>query len=304
MPPITRQAFSGLLAPDLRRVYLETGKERPLEYPLFFNVEDLDWNPQTERQYAGLSTMPSKPEGTQFPFDDPIQGPTKQYEAVPFGLAAEITWEMWRDDLYGLMRDLIAGLARASRNRQEVEAWALINSAFDTGVNGFTSGEALCSTAHVGLDGVSRANRPSPDIGFSITGIQNSTARFEGMTDERNLPRLLTPVMALIHYNNKFVAREILGSSGKPFTADNEINALLEEDLSWMVCHYMNTATNWFLVAAKGVHDLWFKWRDRPIFDSFDDPRTKNAVFSSYQRHTRGSAGMFGSWRGIDGSTG
>ncbi len=34
--------------------------------------------------------------------------------------------------------------------------------------------------------------------------------------------------------------------------------------------------------------------------DSFDDPRTKNAIFTSYQRHTQG----FGTWRGVDGSTG
>ena len=304
MPPISRQAFSGAIGVELRRIFLDTGKERPLEHPLFFNVEDMDWNPQSERQYAGLSTMPTKPEGQQFAFDDPIQGPTKSYEALPFGLGVEITWEMWRDDNYGLMRDLIAGLARASRNRQEVEAWSCINNAFDTGSVGFTAGESLCSTAHVGLDGVSRANRPSPDIGFSITGLQNATNRFEGMTDERNLPRLMAPVMVLIHQNNRFVAREILGSSGKPFTADNEQNSLLEEDLSWMVCHYLTTSTNWFLAAARGVHDLWFKWRDHPIFDSFDDPRTKNAVFTVYQRHTRGNASGFGSWRGLDGSTG
>jgi hypothetical protein len=32
----------------------------------------------------------------------------------------------------------------------------------------------------------------------------------------------------------------------------------------------------------------------------FDDPFTKNAIATTYQRHTVG----YGAWRGIDGSTG
>jgi hypothetical protein len=298
--PINRGAFSPLLAPDLRRVYMEVGKELPMEYSLWANVDDMEWNPVRDQQISGLGTMPAKNEGSTFTLDQPILGSAVAYTAAPFGLAVEITWEMWRDDLYGVMRELIGGLARASRNRIEVDAHSVLNNAFSTSFPGFTSGESLVSTAHLGLDGATRANRPSPDVGFSITGIQASVLRFENMTDERGLPRVMAPVMAMVAPTNKFAAREILGSSGKPYTADNEINALIEEDLSWMVNHYLSTATNWFLMAAKGVHDLNFLWRDHPIFDSFDDPWTKNAIFTSYQRHTKG----FGSWRGIDGSTG
>lgn len=300
MATLNRAGFSALLAPDARRVYVETGKERPLEHPLLFNVENMEWNPVTDRQISGLGTVPSKPEGTQFTLDEPIMGGNVSYLANPFGLAVEITWELWRDELYGVMRELVAEMARASRNRQEIDAFSVLNNAFSTSFPGFTTGESLISTSHTGLDGVVRANRPSPDIGFSITGIQNAVVRYENMTDERNLPRLLAPVMAVVTPTNKFVAREILGSSGKPYTADNELNALIQEDLSWFVAHYLTTATYWFLVAAKGVHDLNFLWRDHPIFDSFDDPWTKNAIFTVYQRHTKG----FGSWRGIDGSTG
>lgn len=299
--PLTRGAFAALLAPDLRQVYLETGKERPLEYPLIFNSEPMEWNPVTDRQISGLSTMPAKPEGEQFTLDEPILGGTKQYTANPFGLAVEVTYEMWRDDLYAVMRELAAELKRASRNRLEVSAWSVLNNAFDDAFVGFTAGESLVRTSHTGLDNVVRANRPSTDVGFSITYLQNAIVRFEGLTDERDLPRLLAPVMAVLTPTNKFAAREVLGSSGKPFTADNELNALIEEDLSWMVSHYLTTATNHFLLAAKGVHDLNFLIRDNPIFDAFDDPWTKNAIFSSYQRH---ADGQFGSWRGVDGSTG
>ena len=298
--PLNTGTFAALVSPDIRRVQVEVGKERPLEYPMVFNEQDMEWNPVKDQQISGLATLAAKPEGTQFSLDQPIIGGTKSYLASAYGLAAEITYEMWRDDQYGVMRELGAELARASRNKQEVDAWSVLNNAFSTSFVGFTASESLCSTAHTGLDGASRANRPSPDIGFSITGIQNALIRFENMTDERALPRLMAPVMAVVTPNNKFVAREILGSSGKPYTADNELNALLQDDLSWMVSHYLTTTTYWFLMAAKGVHDLNFLWRDHPIHDAFDDPWSRNAIFTVWQRHTRG----FGGWRGVDGSTG
>jgi len=297
---ITRGSISELLAPDLREVYVETGKERPKEYPLVFNVENMEWNPVSDFQVSGLGSMPEKTEGSQFTFDEIITGGTKAYTATPYGLAVEITWEAWRDELYGVMQEMVRCLSRAGRNREEVAAWSVFNNSFSTSYVGFTSSEALCSTAHTGLDGESRANRPSPDIGFSITGIQNSITRFEDQTDERNLPRLMAPVMAIVTSANKFIAREIFGSSGKPYKADNEINALVDEDLSFMVAHYITTSTYWWLMAGKGQHDLNFFWRDSPIFDMFDDPLTKNAVATAYQRHTQG----YGSWRGIDGSSG
>ena len=297
---VSRGSISELLAPDLRQVYVETGKERPQEYPLVFNVDTMEWNPISDFQVSGLGSMPTKPEGTQFTFDELITGGTKTYTATPYGLAVEITWEAWRDELYGVMQEMVRCLARAGRNREEVSAWSILNNSFSTSYEGFTSSVSLCSTAQTGLDGRTRANRPSPDIGFSITGIQASILRFEDMTDERNMPRLMAPTMAVITSANKFVAREIFGSAGKPYTNDNEINALVDEDLSYMVSHYVTTSTYWWLLASKGQHDLNFLWRDKPIFDMFDDPLTKNAIATAYQRHTQG----YGSYRGVDGSTG
>ena len=293
---IGRGAFAALLKPDLYRVYVETGKERPLEYTLFFNVDDMPWNPVKDQQIAGLGTLLAMPEGENFPLDEPRLGGVVQYEAAPFGLGVEITWPMWRDDQYGVMRELVAELARASRNRQEVDAWSVLNNAFDTSFTGF-DGTSLCSTSHTLIGGGTASNRPSPDVGFSSLAIQQALTRFENMPNERGLPRLLAPNMVLVAPENKFLARQILGSVKQPFTADNEINPLIQDDLSWMVVHYFTDSGQWFL-ASRANHDLQFLFRDRPIFDGFDAPWNKNAIFTVYQRHTKG----FGSWRGIDGS--
>lgn len=299
MAPVTRSTFAPLLDRSLRKVWFDTGKERPLEYEMIFNVESMDWNPVRDQQVAGIGSQPEKPEGSNFQLDRHLIGGDKEYLAIPYGLAIEFTWESWRDEQYGVAREMVAEMARAVRQRQEVSAWSVFNNGFDAAFDGFTTGESLFGP-HVTLDGATIRNRPAADVGLSDTAIQNSIFRFETMLTERGQPRLLTPTMAIVTPQDKMTAREVLGSTGKPFVADNEQNALLGDDLGWMVSHYLTNQTNWFLTTSKEGHDLNFLWRDRPIFDSFDDKWTKNAVFTSYQRFATG----FGSWRGVDGSTG
>lgn len=294
--------FSALLAPDLYRVFVDTGDELPTEYSLWCNVFDMPWATVKSQQISGLGSAQSKPQGERFPLDQPILGGTTERSATPYGLACEITWEMWRDELYGVMREIIRELRRASHNRIEVSAHAVLNDAFSTSYTGYTSGESLCSTSHTRLDGGTSANRPTTDIGVSAAYYQGAIERFENMVDERGLPRRMTPKLAVVAPTNKFIIREVLGSSAKPYSADNELNALIEDDLSWMVDHYFTDSGFHFLLADKTVHDLEFGFRDMPDFDNFDDPWTKNAVFTLYQRHYARS--RFGSWRGVDGSQG
>ncbi len=298
MPPVMRAGFSALMQPDLYRVFVDTGEEAPVEFSEVLNVIDMPYNPITDRQISGLSTMPTKPEGEGFTSDEPILGGTSIYTAAPFGLSIEFTWEAWRDELYGVFQEMVRELRRSSDNRLEVGAWAPFNNATNTAFAGFTASESLISTAHVGLDGVSRANRPTVDTQFTFAAVQAAMVHYHNLTNERNLPRLMAPSLALITPSFYHDAREILGSTSRPYTAENELNALVPDELAWMVCHYLTDSDAWFIIARQGVHDVNFFVRDRPLFDMFDDPRTKNAVATVYQRQIAG----FGSWRGIYGS--
>ena len=299
---ITRGAFAALLAPDLRKVCVGAGLERPMEYPNVVNTPSMEWNPITDRYISALGTMPTKSEGSQFALDQQILGGTKVTEAVSYGLAYEVTREAYEDELYGQFRAGAKFLGRSSNNRMEVDAWSPFNNAFSSSFLGQDS-LALCHIAHTRLDGgATTGNRPSPDIGFSVTGLQNALIAFEGMLDERGMPRLMQPSMCIVGPQNKFNAREILGSSLKPFTANNEINSLIDEDLTWMVCHYFASSqgAQWFLTSPKGVHDINFFVRSAPVFDAFDDPWTGNAIYTVWQRHVA----SFLDYHGVYGSTG
>lgn len=299
-PPITRAGFSELLRPDLHQVYVDTGLQNPTEFDKILNVIDMPYNPITDQQISGLGTMPVKDEGEAFDMDEPIMGGSVSYLAVPYGLAVEFTFEAWNDELYGVFSEIVMELQRASQNRLEVDAHAPLNLAESGTATGFDS-LSLINTAHTLLDGSSTvSNRPTVDVNFSFTAIQVAMQSYHDLIDERGLPRLLSPAMALVTSSFYSDAREILGSSGKPLTANNELNSLVHEDLMWMVSHFITTANKWFIMSRQGVHDLNFYIRNDPSFAMFDDPRTGNAVATVYQRHTSG----FGTWRGVYGSTG
>ena len=299
--PVASTGFSALLSPDIWEVVEETGKEPALEYSMFMNEPPMPWNPVKSVQVAGLGSMPSKPEGSAFVLDAPNLENNKSATAVPYGLAVEFTFEAWEDELYGVFRDMAAELARSSRNRLEVDAHTVLNNAFSTSFVGFNAGESLCSTTHTSpTTGTVQANRPNPDVGFSISGLQAGYLAFHNLLNDRDLPQVMYGTMVIVAPFNLWAARDILGSSGKPFTADNEANNLVPEGTTYMIDHYLTTNTNWFLTAPKGQHCMNFGIRTSPIFDSWDDPWTKSAVFSVYQRHIS----WFTDWRGVYGSSG
>src|SRR6266403_689685 len=134
--PVGRSTFAPLLFTDLRRLYIDTGKERPLEYPYLMNVIEMETNPVKDQQISGLGPMPGKPEGSQFQLDQGILGGTVSVTAVPFGMARASVREM----------------ARSSNNRQELDGGSLVNHAFDNAFPGF-DGVSLAHVAHPRLDG-------------------------------------------------------------------------------------------------------------------------------------------------------
>ena len=289
--PSTTGQFSSLLAPGLRKIYTEELKDRITEYDKFFHVITSKRNYEDDLQVALLGTTPTKVQGGPTTFDSPIQGSSVRYTHTSFGLGFRVTTEMWEDDLYGVMKKASKDLAGANAETVETQAWDIINNATDaTKYAGFDA-LALASTAHTRLGGGTSANRPTTDVQLSVTALQAAVESFENMVNERGRKILAKPWRLIIPVELKWVAREILGSQYKPYAANNEINALMDEDLSFFVSHYLTDTNNWALTGRN--HDLKVFWRRRPRFESSDDFSTGDALFKTFFRMTQG----FGSWR-------
>lgn len=296
--PANTTGFAPLLATTYQKTLLSVGKEKPLLYPRAIRVDDMPVNPWTALKVSGLGAMPGKPEGTQFQNDQPIKGGTVVVTASPFGMLFEVTYEMYRDDLYQIMEDMWAQEGRSARYRQEISSWSIFNLAFTSTSVGY-DGVSLCNTAHPALDGTTQSNRPTVDVTLSQSGIQAGQLAFRTQNNDRSLPTLIEPTEVLIHPYNIPLARELLVSSGKPQTVDNDTNALIPDELGWVASRYFVRQNDWFLSSPLNQRDAWLLWRDRPIPRHFDDPFTMNADFTLYERFGT----YFGDWRWIYGST-
>lgn len=303
---ITRAQALSLLEPKISNIWNEAYPQRPVEYTAFVNIRETKKRTLTDFKMAGdFSALRLKGEGEAIQYDDPLFGPEKSYTPVRFGLGYKITQEMIDHELYGQVEKFERGLIKSAIDLQEVKAALLLNNGFGTANDdGFSAtgfdGLATFSTAHTRLDGgATLRNRPSTDADLGITSLQAAIIDFHTQNlDERGRPQLIRPKLLIINPADIFTARELLQSEFKPGTADNEVNAIREEGLSFMVSHYLTDADAWYLIGDQ--HDLNFIWDVRPrggMEEDFDTEVIKRKVVE----------GFFvghGEWRGTWGTSG
>jgi len=299
MPTTRTSNLSALLYPGLNKVFFNEYKGilDDTQYDKIFNVSNSEQNYEVTYEMSMLGgSIPEVGEGEAITYVDPVGGNTKTFKHKKWGRGFSITEEMYEDDLYKTIGvNATKALAKASAKTVEVVAASVLNNATSTTYYTGFDGYALASTAHpVLFTGGTYANRPSTLGALGITTLQASVLRIEKCPDQDGVIAGLRAKLLVIPSDLRFIAHEILKSEYKPFTSNNEVNALASEGLSYFVCHYLSSTTFWCVLADQ--HNLKFFWRRKPRFESSDDFATGNALFKVTQRHIQG----FDDWRGFD----
>ena len=265
---ITRAAALVLLEPKLSNIWHEAYPARPVEYTAFVNVRETQKATVTDYKLSDFGPLRLKGEGENIIYDDALFGTTIAYQPVRFALGYKITDEMRKHDLYGQVEKFERALIASAIDLQERTAALLFNNGFGTTnadgfqATGFDSLQ-LFSTAHTRLDGgTTIRNRPSTDVDLSVTGLQNAIVDYHNTVNDRGRPQKIEPRLLVVNPGDIFTAREILQSEYKPGTANNEINALRQENLSFMVSHYLTDNDMWAVIGDQ--HDLNYIWEERP----------------------------------------
>lgn len=310
---MVRGQFAQTLAPGVHHWFLHflDLQMRDEEYSTVFNIENSTQEFEDEVEMAGVGVMPEKPEGAAVIYDDLIQGGTKRYIHLTYALGSRASWELIEDDQYGIIKQVPKAHARSAMFAREMVSWNVFNLGFSTITT--TDGVSLFNTQHPLLGGAAATNtgpgltnviaaagtypnRPTTDVDLSFTAIQLMVNQFERLIDSQGIPVRVKPRTVLIPPELKFIAREILGSAGKPYTSDNELNALLGEELKFRVVHYLTSQSAWFAVADKEGHQL--KHFDRhPIDTDYDDDfDTRSTKMMTFQRFSAGATSWVGTW--------
>lgn len=310
---MVRGQYAQLMAPGAHAIFnqwLDT-YQRELEYPSVFNMETSTKAYEDDLEFAGTGPMPEKPENTPVAYTQVIQGATKRYIHLTYALAARVSFELYDDDQYGIIKQIPKALARSERFTEEMVAWNVFNQGFTTvktidGLSLFNNQHPLlggpqATNVAPGVSGIISAagtypNRPAVDVDISFAAIQTMTNQFERMIDAQGLPIVYKPKMIVAPPEQRFLLRELLGSPGKPGTATNEINSLLGEDLGYMLGHYLTSTTAWFALCEKSMHQLKF-FRRKPVDVDYDDDfDTASLKQKSMTRYSVGASHWLGTW--------
>lgn len=293
-----RGAFSNTLAPGFRKNTFESYKEKPLEGNKLVNMNTSKRAWEEDFNLAGFGTLVEKPEGAKTTLQDILQLNIKRYVWTTYALGFRITREMLEDDLYGIFGNKLSKqLGRSARNNFEVIAHSPFNSAFDTAVNGFVTGESLVSAAHVlGRGGTASNTAGATD--FSLVALQAAIAHFHGLTTESGLPAMMVPNKLVHSMGDYWTVNQVLKSQFLPGGSQNDINQVANEGIMPHLSHYLLDPDAWFVLSSEA--DINYFERVGPTFSNHDDWSTDDAM---YKLRRRAGAG-FSDWRGVYGSPG
>jgi hypothetical protein len=314
--PITQMSranFPPLLAPGLRHIFVQFFdlKQRSAQYMHYLNEMDSEDAYEIDYELSGTGPMPEMPEGTRPLSDGILQGGTKKYVHLQYGLLSQVTRQLIADDKYGIIREMPKAHARGALFTREAVGASLLNLGgstvlTNTGVSLFNTAQPLIGGTEAtgfapGISNIISAtgtypNRPTPDSDFSFTAVQQAINIFTRMPDGRGIPVHVQPRHVAHPPELRWIIREVLGSPGKPGTNDNELNSLLADKLEGLELNYLTSQSAWFMLADKEGHQLKYYEREALAAQTDDDFQTQVLLFLSTQRFSAGATTWYGTY--------
>tara|TARA_R110000868_G_scaffold168587_1_gene403367 strand:- start:36 stop:941 length:906 start_codon:yes stop_codon:yes gene_type:complete len=296
---ISRAQLLKELLPGLNALFgLEYAKYGE-EHAQIFELESSDRSFEEETKLSGFAAAPVKNEGSAIAYDNAQEAWSARYVHETVAMGFSITEEAVEDNLYdSLSARYTKALARAMAYTKQVKAAAILNNAFSGTTYG--DGVTLCSTAHPLVSGGTNSNRPAVAADLNETSLEAAIIQISAWTDERSLLIAAQPKKLIIPPALQFVATRLLESEGRVGTADNDINAVMNNGSvpgGYSVNHYLTDSNAWFLMTD--VPNGLKHFVRTPMSTSMDaDFDTGNSRYKARERYSFGVSdplGVFGS---------
>jgi len=295
----TRGTFGEYLEPGLRKIFNAADKAIPRVAESVLVTGGSTKYQEHFITEGGFPTATEVDEGDSVTYADPVQGYKKTLTNYKYGLGFQVTEEMWDDDQYGRVKRFPRKLARSLRHNVETVCANLFNNGFDSTT--CADGQYLFATGHTQLDGNTYQNKPTTDLDLSVSALEAALINLQLIEDDNSMIVPYTGKYLVVHPNDQWTAKKILGSSQEWDSANNAINPLKGE-LQLVVWPYLTDTDAWFVLSDKGDRDMGplIFWRSHPDFKRDDDIDKRIAKFNSMQRYLVGAP----EWRGCYGSSG
>jgi hypothetical protein len=296
---ISRAQLLKELLPGLNALFGMEYARYPEEHKEIFDTETSERSFEEETKLSGFSAAPVKNEGSAISYDNAQEAWTARYTHETIAMGFSITEEAVEDNLYdSLSARYTKALARAMAYTKQVKAAAVLNNAFSGTTYG--DGKTLCATDHPLISGGVNSNRPAVAADLNETSLEAAVIQIAAWTDERGLLIAAKPKKLVIPPALQFVATRLLETDGRVATADNDINALRNNNSipgGYSVNHYLTDSNGWFLMTdvPNGLKHFVRTKMSTSMDADFD---TGNSRYKARERYSFGVSdplGIFGS---------
>jgi len=203
----------------------------PKEYPKYMEVLSSKKAKEEDVLIAGLGYGQERNEGGLISVDGGREMWTRRYTHRETALGVEITVRAQEDNLYwDLGKKFAPELANSVNQTVEVHCANVINNGRDTDFVG-GDGKPLFATDHPTLDAGAMANMPATPIQLSESSVETVLNMIRQARNDRGLSQMLKPKQLVLHSSQTWNGGRILGSPGRPGTADNDINVIKQRGL-------------------------------------------------------------------------
>ena len=266
-----------------------------------YETETSERSFEEETKLSGFSAAPVKNEGSAIAYDNAQEAFTARYNHETIALGFSLTEEAIEDNLYdSLSARYTKALARAMAYTKQTKAASVLNNGFSAGVYAGGDGVALFSTSHPLVSGGVNSNTQSTPADLNETSLEAAVIQIAAWTDERGLLIAAKPKKLIVPPALQFVATRLLETQLRVGTADNDINAIVNNGSipeGYTVNNYLTDTNAYFL--CTDVPNGMKHFVRTPLSNSMDgDFDTGNVRYKSRERYSFGFSdplGMFGS---------
>lgn len=240
--------YGSTMLPVLEELFRAEMAMHPSKASLLFATRTTDRDIYQYSELMDLDLFQQVSEGQDYTFKRPKQGANKTIVPLKYGLGFSISDEAVSDGKFDMISEMTRKLARSGTESQAIQEMNIFNNAFGTTTVADTL--ALCHTAHTLPSGGTFRNRLSTDSDLSVTSFDTALADFEQVfVGDSGIIYHLVPKRLLVHPNSKRYAMELVGSTNKPDTADNNLNPFKNDNIEVVSDPHLTDTDAWFLLA-------------------------------------------------------
>ncbi len=282
--------YARALMPGLNSIFGMSYNEYPEEYKDIFDSRSSDKNFEELLNHHGTGLAQVKSEAGAIEYQDMAQGWIYRVQHVTYGLGFIISREAIDDGQYvEIASQRAKALGMSCRQTRENVGANILNRAFNSSYT-YGDGLSLCNTANLLSKGGTYSNRPTNGVDLNELSLEDAIKAIHGYVNDAGLKIAVRPMKLIVHKDNMFDAKRLLGSDLQPNSANHNINALVKMGMlpgGYVVNHYLTDPNAWFIKTDCQDGLIHFDRRGLELSNE-SDFETENMKFKATYRDSFG----------------